>query len=434
MNSGMIPQTAMDLEGAAGFRRTKDEHSKEPALVVGRSTCCKYVSVIILTLLAAGLFVWQSDAAVRRIAPELAARRARARAAQHTAHSRFTSIGQELEQHLEQEMKEMELALRLRSRLRELEKLHRKNVTRALDAAAIGDSSVSFAARDAVKPYLEDAVDALFEELRSVIDARILQPMAASGAAAKQRHDALHSEVLEELRKDKAERDAFLKAKHQQPGDVDGDGFKETDDNVLNDNFGDEAYDEEASRKRDETWRNEVVEHFAESFAHHFNDTAAVEDGLQPRATLTEADPLYGELSKLGDALGYPGAWDVVSSNETAPKLSWREAEKRLKELEPLLKKHRCHKFEPSDEPEDDEYDYMQIHNVEHYVSEMKWHARLNSHRDEVAGKLADHAASKLSTMELVERLETLEGERVFPSFWLFHAPGSYDDYRYGDW
>ena len=202
----------------------------------------------------------------------------------------------------------------------------------------------------------------------------------------------------------------------------------------MNDHFGDEAYDEEASRKRDETWRNEVVEHFAESFAHHFNDTAAVEDGLQPRATLTEAYPLYGELSKLGDALGYPGAWDAVSSNETAPKLSWREAETRLKELEPQLLKHRCPKFEPSDEPEDDEYDYMQIHNVEHYVSEMKWHARLNSHRDEVAGKLADHAASKLSTMELVERLETLEGERVFPSFWLFHAPGSYDDYRYGDW
>ena len=61
-------------------------------------------------------------------------------------------------------MKETEIALRLRSRLRELEKLHRKNVTRALDAAAIGDAAVTFQARDAVKPYLEDAVDALFED------------------------------------------------------------------------------------------------------------------------------------------------------------------------------------------------------------------------------------------------------------------------------
>ena len=66
----------------------------------------------------------------------------------------------------------------------------------------------------------------------------------------------------------------------------------------------------------------------------------------------------------------------------------------------------------------------MQIHNVEHYISEMKWHAKLNSHRDEIVGKLAEHASSKISTMELVEHLETLEGERVFPSFWLFHAPG----------
>ena len=105
-----------------------------------------------------------------------------------------------------------------------------------------------------------------------------------------------------------------------------------------------------------------------------------------------------------------------------------------MQALAPQLKKHRCHAFEPSEEPEDDEYDYMQIHNVEHYISEMKWHAKLNSHRDEIVGKLAEHASSKISTMELVEHLETLEGERVFPSFWLFHAPGSYDDYRYGDW
>merc|ERR1712046_432115 len=102
-----------------------------------------------------------------------------------------------------------------------------------------------------------------------------------------------------------------------------------------------------------------------------------------------------------------------------------REAEKKLKSLEPQLKKHRCHQFEPSEEPEDDEYDYMQIHNVEHYISEMKWHAKLNSHRDEIVGKLAEHASSKISTLEV---------ERIFPSFWLFHAPGSYDDYRYGDW
>ena len=139
-------------------------------------------------------------------------------------------------QHGEQEMRRTEIAWRLRSRLKQLEKLHRKNVTRALDAAAIGDAAVTAQARRRqVKPYLEDAADATFEELRTVIDARILQPMMSSGAQAKQRHDALHQEVLEELRKDKVERDAFLKAKHAQPGDIDGDGFQEhTDDYTPN--------------------------------------------------------------------------------------------------------------------------------------------------------------------------------------------------------
>ena len=88
----MIPQTAMDLEGAAGFRRTKDEHSKEPALVVQRNTCCKYVTCIFLVLLAAGLFVWQSDAALRRIAPMLAAKRARARGQLIVEHVQWRSV------------------------------------------------------------------------------------------------------------------------------------------------------------------------------------------------------------------------------------------------------------------------------------------------------------------------------------------------------
>ena len=51
----------------------------------------------------------------------------------------------------------------------------------------------------------------------------------------------------EELRKDKVERDAFLKAKHAQPGDIDGDGFQEhTDDYTPN--WTDDHYDEEAAR------------------------------------------------------------------------------------------------------------------------------------------------------------------------------------------
>ena len=45
---------------------------------------------------------------------------------------------------------------------------------------------------------MEDAVDALFEEMRLILEERILQPMLASGSAATQRHDRLHEEVLDE--------------------------------------------------------------------------------------------------------------------------------------------------------------------------------------------------------------------------------------------
>mmetsp|Transcript_27015 Transcript_27015/g.81002 ORF Transcript_27015/g.81002 Transcript_27015/m.81002 type:complete len:437 (+) Transcript_27015:221-1531(+) len=434
-----LPTSVGDLEGAAGFQRTKDESSKEPALVVRRGLCWRYTACVLLALVVAGLCVYQSDSALKALAPELALRRAKFRLSQHNAHSRFTALGQELEQHLEADMREREIALKLRARLRLLEKTHRQNVTRALDAAAIGappQAGFTFAARDAVKPYLEDAVDALFEEMRLILEERILQPMLASGSAATQRHDRLHEEVLDELRKDKQEREAFLRKKHELPGDLDGDGFVEDTnaDGYADQRWADEAYDEEAAAKRDEQWRADVVEHFASSFKHHFNDTAVVAEGYEPHATLTEQDPLFAELEKISAALGYPGDWANVDNNATTPTLTWREAEAKLAELKPQLEKHRCHAFEPSDPPQDDEYDYMQIHNVEHYVSEMKWHAKLNSHRDEITGYLADHAAEKLSTMELVEKLETLEGEKVFPSFWMFHNPGAWDDYRYGDW
>ena len=73
-----LPLTA-DLEGAAGFRSVKDESSKEPALVVRRGLCCRYVACVALALAAAAGAIWQSDAALKALAPELAARRAKFR-------------------------------------------------------------------------------------------------------------------------------------------------------------------------------------------------------------------------------------------------------------------------------------------------------------------------------------------------------------------
>ena len=150
----------MDLEGAtaaatsaAGFKRTKGgAGDKEPALIVSTNTCCRYFACVALALVIAGFYVWNSDAALKALAPQLAKRRAMFRLSQHNAHSRFTALGQELEQHLEADMREREIALKLRGRLRVLERTHRQNVTRALDAAAIGAPAFTFEARDAVKP------------------------------------------------------------------------------------------------------------------------------------------------------------------------------------------------------------------------------------------------------------------------------------------
>ena len=153
-------------------------------------------------MVIAALCVWNSDSALKALAPQLAERRAMFRLSQHNAHSRFTALGQELEQHLEADMREREIALKLRARLRVLERTHRQNMTRALDAAHIGHAEFTAEARDAVRPYMEDAVDALFEEMRLIIEDRILQPMLSSGESATDRHDALHEEVLAELRRD----------------------------------------------------------------------------------------------------------------------------------------------------------------------------------------------------------------------------------------
>ena len=150
---------------------------------------------------------------------------------------------------------------------------------------------------------------------------------------------------------------------------------------------------EEAALKRDEQWRNEVVEHFAESFAHHFNDTAAKEDGLQLRATLTEADPLFDELTSRAtrSATRAPG----TPCHQMRRRRGCRGGKRRRswKSLEPQLKKHRCHQFEPlRRSPRTTSTTTYEFITWNIIFSEMKWHAKLNSHRDEIVGKLAEHA------------------------------------------
>lgn len=415
-----------DLEGLTGLKRTKGgSNDTEPAYIISRRHCWRWVACFGLSLLVLGLSVWRSDAMLRRVSPRLAARRAELRQKQHSAHARFTKLGQELEQHLETDMHERDVAMKLRARLRALEKTHRANVTRALEAAALGSEAFGLEAREAVRPYVDAAIDSLFEELRYVVEGRILSPMMASSSAAYERHKALHYEVLDELKRDREEREAFLRKKHNLAGDADGDGF-------VRDRWVDE-FDEEDAERRDEEWRRDVVANFFDSFQRHFNDTELQMDGLPPRALLLDDSDLFRTLVDLRDQLGSSQFYEP-SSNQSAASLSWRQAEARLADLEPELDRHRCPRFVPSEPPADDEFDYMQLHNVERYLSDMIWHAKLNAKRAEIQHLLDDYKAGVVPSMSLLENLEQFEGDGVFPSYWLFHTAGPYDDYRYADW
>lgn len=424
-----------DLEGLTGLKRTKGgSNDTEPAYIISRRNCGRWVACFTLLLVAATLIIWRSDSMLRRLSPRLANRRAELRLNQHAAHSRFTSLSQEFEQHLESDMHDSQVALRLRSRLRSLEKSYRANISQAFEAAALGSELFSFEARDEVKPYLDSAVDALFDELRSVLEQRILNPMLASSKTAYQRHSELHEQVLAELQRDREEREAFLRKKHNLAGDLDGDGFVEDGDHdgVEEHNWIDE-FDEEAEERRDENWRKEVVANFIESFERHFNDTTLLADGLQPRALLQVGSPLYNKLLDMRKRLGLPYQYEP-DSNSTAPIIAWQDAERELEQLKPDLKQARCHDFVPSNPPADDEFDYMQLHNVERYLSDMIWHAKLNEQRTTIESLINDYEHANIQTMQVLEQLERLEGEAVFPSHWLFHAAGPYDDYRYSDW
>lgn len=413
------------------LRRTKGgSNDTEPAYVIARKNCCRWVAVVIATLLLAVVYVWRSDQLLKRLSPRLAAHRSALRLKQHSSHSRFTKLGQEFEQHLEMDMRERERALILRGQLRALEQRHRTNVTRALDAAAIGSEDFTFEAKAALRPYLDGAIEELFRELRDVVEARLVAPMLAAGASAYDRHVALHDEILTELRKDQAERARFLDKSRNIQGDHDGDGFVEDKDldGDADRRWADELYDEESVERQDEEWRQEMIQDFVENYNDHFNDTL---DKIEPRALLTTSDVLYKTLRDLHEQLGYDPP--DPSTNRSAPTISWRQAEERLADLKPQLQKHRCHTFEPSDPPQDDEYDYMQLHHVEHYLTDMLWHAKLNDAKSDIDGLLRKYDAGDIPSMDLMERLETLETQLVFPAWWLYHG-FHLDDFRYGDW
>mmetsp|Transcript_17059 Transcript_17059/g.22106 ORF Transcript_17059/g.22106 Transcript_17059/m.22106 type:complete len:435 (-) Transcript_17059:151-1455(-) len=431
-----------DIEGYAGLKRTKGgSNDTEPAYQIKRKMCWRYVLCVLLILIIGFLWLWQSETALKKISPRLAKKRSELRYREHRSHSKFARLGQEFEAHLESDARERESAMQLRAKLRVLEKMHRANITRALDAAAIGAEDFSPAARDAAMPYVEEVLDLFFNELREVVDARILNPLLNAGVKADERHKELHEQILSELRKDREERAAFIKKTAQKPnfaqgGDLDGDGFVEDTDLDGYQDIDWHDYDDQALEKRDEEWRQDILNNFKLSFERHFNDTAMLEDGFEPHALLTPSDPLYQKLKNLEDQLAFDPRY-IPDTNHTKPTISWKEAETQIIALEPQLKQFRCHSFLPSDPPVDDEFDYMQVHHVQHYLNEMLWHAHLNAkrkHIEQILQDFFDPEKSKITSLEAIEQLELLEGENIFPSYWLFHA-GHYDDfYRYEDW
>ena len=173
------------------------------------------------------------------------------------------------------------------------------------------------------------------------------------------------------------------------------------------------------------------IANFADLFEDHFNDTGAQANGLEPRSLLTATDPLFYKLVDLQKSLGLDKAYVNPNDISTAPTLTWRDAEVQLSKLKSELRKHRCHMFKPSAVPEDDEFDYMQLHHVEHFLAKMIWHAKLNSSQEHIRSILSGYRLGKLGSLETIEGLEQAEGDGIFPSFWLFQR--HVDDYRYGD-
>ena len=423
-----------DLEGLAGLKRSKGgSNDTEPAYLVKRASCYRWVGIGILMFLIASAWLWRSDALLRKMSPRLAARRTTIRMNQHSTHARFAKLGQELESHLELDMRERDAAMKLRSKLRQLEKSHRANVTRALDAAAIGTETFTFERRNAVASYMESSIESLFDELRRVLEQRIVRPMILTSSAAYIRQKELHDEILDELRRDRDERESFLSKSRNARGDLDGDGFVEDRDyDGSVDIMVDERFDDAASERQDEEWRKELITNFANSFEAHFNDAISKAKGVEPRSLLKTNDQLFYELVDLQKKLGFDKAYVDPDDNFTAPTLSWRDAEDQLVKLKPELLQHRCHTFEPSGALEDDEFDYVQLRNVEHFLAEMIWHARVNSSQDLIWSILHGYKFGRLDTLETIEALERAEGDGVFPSFWLYHP--HVDDYLYGHW
>jgi len=76
--------------------------------------------------------------------------------------------------------------------------------------------------------------------------------------------------------------------------------------------------------------------------------------------------------------------------------------------------------YVPNAPTTDDALDYAQLHNVLHYVSELRWRARLNGARKALDVVRAAQSSGSISAGGVVAKLEQLEAAGAFPSEWLY--------------
>ena len=389
---------------ALGLRKTKTgRDDKEPAYAISERRCCSYVGCCALLVVACGalaLLLLESASARDALAPAWAAALRARRAAEHVGHFRATRLGQELERHLEHDIAEREWALLARSRMNRLEQTWRSDVAAlAEQRGREADDACADGAVAALRADVLDRSDAMWSELRQTL--ALLDALVSRGESAGERHDSVQRDIMEELRRDGEERDAF------------GGSAAAADASyaALDDAARKELLDADA-------WRRDLVRRFLENYDRFAEENAGF--------ALAEPSPLLEALEALYAAL--EGATD---GGDDAPAMTWRKAEDELAALAPRLAAAGAPAYEANAPTADDALDYVQIHNVLAYIAELKWRAKLNAARPALDAARRAYDGRKLTPMAFVERLEEMEGRGAFPSDWLYSS--GIDDLAFSD-
>lgn len=226
---------------------------------------------------------------------------------------------------------------------------------------------------------------------------RLLDQLVERGGDARERHDAIQAQILQELRHDAAEREAFRERQSAPAA-------------ALDDAARREMIDADA-------WRAELIARFSQNLQLHLEQD---EQSQQP-LTLSEG-PVLREIDSLFSRLE-----ESAEGGDAAEGFTWRDAERELGAMRPRLDAVGAPPYEANEETLDDALDYAQHHNVVAYLADLRWRARLNSARAEIERARADFLGERITPINFVQKLEEWEARGVFPSDW-FYTSGLGDD------